>query len=200
MRIRKTKKKSLTDAQAQARKLLNARKEVEALELLEELVERFPSDPELRLLYATILIAFRPDDVAKEAAQAAELGTNNPEVLVRAGHRLLFGGQIEAAESCANRARTLAPPDFPFMPNLLNLTGRIAALKRDDDLAEQELRSAVVCDPAHESYAQDLAVFLAERERLEDAIAVLDEALKHVEDKGEIELMRTRMTREADAQ
>jgi len=190
-------KKKLAAAQLRARQLLTARKEREALEFLEEAVELFPLDPELRLLYATILLAFRPEAVATEAAKAAELGPDDPAILVGAGHRLLFGGKLDAARSCARRASNLVQPDFALMPSLLNLTGLIAAFDGDDRQAEIDLRSAFEGEPANGHFAKNLAVFFAERGRLHDGVQVLDEALKHVENKDDLERMRARMAAEA---
>ena len=189
-------KKELTAAIEQGRELLQERKEPEALEFLEEAVRRFPEDPQIRLFYATILLAFRPEDVATEAAKAVELDPDNPAILVSAGHRLLFGGEREAAKSCAVRAEELVQPDSLLIPSLLNLKGSIAALNREDDLAEDNLRSAMEGERDNGSFARNLAVFLAERGRLQEAVAVLDEALKHVEDKDALEHMRTRMVSE----
>lgn len=195
--IKKRKRvRELAATKDQSRRLLVAERDNEALEVLEKAVQRFPEDPEIRLLYANILLAFRPQDVAAEAAKAVELGPDNPEILVGAGHRLLFGGNIETARSCATRARELAQPDFRLMPSLLNLSGLLAALAGEDDLAEENLRSAVEGEPDHESWVRYLALFLAERGRLAEAVEVLDEALKHVEDKDGLEELRSKMAKE----
>jgi len=169
----------------------------EALEFLEQAVNRFPEDPEIRLLRATVLMAIRPDEVAAEAVKAADLAPDDPAILVRAGHLLLSRRVREAAQSCATRAEKLAKPDFPLMGGLDNLNGLLAAFREEDDSAEEKLRSAVNRDPHNESFAKNLAVFLAERGRLQEGAEVLDEALKHVERRDEIERMRDRMAAEA---
>lgn len=198
MKLRERKKaKELAAVKDRGRRLFLAHEEKEALEFLEEAVQRFPKDPEIRLLYANILLAFRPEEVAAEAAKAVELGPDDPKILVGAGHRLLFGGQVEAARSCATRASELAPPCFRLMASLVNLKGLLAAFAGEDDLAEENLRSAVESEPDNESWARHLAVFLAERDRFREGAEVLDEALKHVEKKDEIERMRDRMAAEA---
>lgn len=193
------KRKELTATIARGRALRKmGRDPEEALEFLEQGVERFPEDPELRLLCATVLLAIRPDDVAAEASKAAELAPDDPGTLVRAGHLLLGSRDREAAQFCAARAGELARPDFVLLAGLDNLNGLLAAFRGEDDLAEEKLRSAVEREPDNESFAKNLAVFLAERGRLQQGAEVLDEALRHVERKDEVERMRDQMATEAD--
>lgn len=190
-------KKELSLARERAKELLLAQNDQETLEFLEQAVQKFPDDAEIRLRYATILVAFRPDDVATEAAKAAELGFDDPRILVGAGHRLLFGGNLEAARTCATQASELAQPGFVLTASLANLKGRVAALSGEDDHAENELRAAIEGDPTHAPFASDLAVFLAEHNRLNEAVGVLDETLEHAEEKDKLERMRARMADEA---
>jgi Flp pilus assembly protein TadD len=190
-------RKELAAAIARGRELRRAGRDEEALEFFNVAIQRFPDDPELRLLHSTILLGIRPDAVAAEAAKAVELAPDDPATLVRAGHVLLSNGNREAAKSCADRANELAPPDFVLMEGLDNLTGLLAAFAGEDDLAEEKLRAAVAGEPDHEQWARHLAVFLAERGRLREGAEVLDEALKHVEKKDEVERMRDRMAAEA---
>lgn len=180
-----------------SRDLLVAGEHRQNLDLLEKAVDEFPQDAEIRLLYATVLLEFRPGDVASEAAKAVELGPDSPSILVRAGSLLLNRGDRDAARSCVARANELAPPDFPLMAGLDNLNGLLAAFSGEDESAESKLRSAVEKEPTNEPFARNLAVFLAERGRLQEGAEVLDEALKHVEKKDEIERMRDRMAAEA---
>jgi Flp pilus assembly protein TadD len=149
------------------------------------------------LLYATVLLVFKPDEVAAEAAKAVELGADDPVILVRAGHLLLSRGDRDIARSCAARANELVQPGFVLMSGLVHLNGLLAAIAGEDGLAEENLRSAVASEPGNEQWARHLAVFLAERGRLQEGAEVLDEALKHVAQKGEIERMRDRMAAEA---
>jgi Flp pilus assembly protein TadD len=199
MGLRKNReKKELAAAIIRGRELQRSGRDPEkALEFLEKAVQRFPGDPEIRLLYAGILLVFKPEEVAAEAAKAVELGPDDPVILVRAGHLLLSRGDREIARSCASRANELAQPGFVLMSGLVHLNGVLAALAGEDDRAEENLRSAVASEPANEPWATQLAVFLAERGRLQEGAEVLDEALKHVEKKDEIERMRDRMAAEA---
>ena len=194
----KKQKKELAAAIARGRELRKlGRDPDQASEFLEEAIKRFPQDPELRLLNASVLTALRPDDVIKEASRAVELAPTDPGTLVRAGHLLLNHGDREAARSCAVRAEELAEPGFVLLAGLDNLKGLLAAFRGEDSLAEQLLGSAVDREPTNEPFAKNLAVFLAERGRLQEGVEVLDEALKHVEKKDRLEEMRSRMAAEA---
>lgn len=193
----KSREQELAEATDQGRRLFSAGTEQETFRFLEDAVQRFPDDPHIRWLYASILLAFRPEDVASEAAKAVELDPDNPWILVGSGHHLLFGGEQEAARDCADRANELVQPDSPLMASLSNLNGLLASLDGQDDVAEKNLRSAVEGEPDNGPFARSLAVFLAKRGRLAEGAAVLDEALKHVEDNDELECMRDQMAREA---
>jgi Flp pilus assembly protein TadD len=174
-----------------------AQEEQEAAEFLEDAVRRFPADPDIRLLYASILWAVRPEDVAVEAGKAVELGPDDPSILVRAAHLQLSRGQVAIAQDYATRARTLVRPDFIFMSGLLNLEGRLAALQGADDLAEEKLRSAVDSDPGFSSFSADLARFLADRDRQDEALDVIEKGLAHTDHRDELEHLKTDI--EADA-
>jgi Flp pilus assembly protein TadD len=193
----KKQKKELAAVIARGRELRRVgRDPEEALEFLEVAVRRFPTDPELRLLNATILLVFDPDQAAAEAAKAIELSPDDPAVLVRAGH-LLVREDPEAARSCAVRANELAPPDFVLMSGLISLNGLIAAFDGEDDVAEERLRLAVSRDPLYSNFAVQLATFLAPRERQEEAVEVIDEALQRTKQKADLEQLRAVVTGKA---
>lgn len=154
-----------------------ADKDQEALEFLEDAVQQFPGEAEIRLMYASALLMFRPEDVLSQLKKAVELSPNDPVILVRAGNQMLNEGDIEAARSCAARASALASPHFILKSGLVSLDGRIAAFDGDDELAEEKLRRAAAEDPEYSSFAINLARFLNERDRRVEAIAVVDHAL-----------------------
>lgn len=186
----KDRNQNRAEAVDQARRMFGVRPEEEVFEFLENAVKEFPEDPELRVLYASILLAFRIDDVAEEAEKAAELGRNDPVILVRAGHLLLNRGEVEAARSCAARANELAAPEFLFYPELLNLDGHLATRNGNDELAEESFRLAVKREPSGGMLAVDLAKFLAERDRQEEALEVIEEALTQAKHTESLERLR----------
>jgi HEAT repeat protein len=194
--IRGSRQGRLNEAIYLARGFFLTKSGQEALGFLEEAMQEFPDDPQLRINYASILLEFRPEDVIAEAAKAAELAADDPATLVRAGHLLLNRGDRETARSCAVRADGMVQPAFILMAGLDNLNGSLAALSGEDEVAEEKLRSAVDREPDNESFARNLAVFLAERGRLQEGAEVLDTALKHVEGSDKMEQMRDRMAAE----
>lgn len=158
--------------------------------ILEEAVQRFPDDPEIRLLYATSLLEVRPDDAISEAIKAIELDPEEPIRLTRAAGLLFHMAEIETSRSYVTRATELAPTDFPFMPELRNLDGLLAAHDGKDSLAEEGLRAAVASEPAREAFARDLAKFFADRDRAGEAVEVIDQALTVTEEKEKLERLR----------
>jgi tetratricopeptide (TPR) repeat protein len=193
LRARKQ-KRELVAAVKRGRKLHISGHPEETFEFLDKAVQQFPDDPEIRLLYATILLVFRPEDVAAEASKAVDLGPDNPLILVRAAHLMLDRGDYEGARSCAARANELAQPGFVLKSGLIGLNGLIAALDGEDDLAEEMLRLAVKEDPAYSNFAVDLAKFLASRGRDDEALEVIDEALRQAKAKSDLERLRVDIT------
>jgi hypothetical protein len=112
-------------------------------------------------------------------------------ILVRAGHLLWFAGRRKDVRACTARANELVEPGFVLMSGLNSLNGLLAAIDGEDDRAEELLRSAVDED---QMQAIDLAKFLAWRDREAEALAVIDEALKHVAYKDSLEDLRSEIT------
>jgi tetratricopeptide (TPR) repeat protein len=188
------KRKELAAAIARGRELGKVGRDPEqALEALEEAVQKFPESPELRLLKAAVLLSLRPHDVIAEATKAAELAPQDPGTQVRAGHLLIGRGDVEGARSCAARASEAARPDFVLRSGLRSLNGLIAARDGEDDLAEECLRLAMSEDPIYSNFAVDLAKFLAARDRQEEALEVIDAALQIATDKKDLEQLRDRI-------
>ncbi|HEX5525991.1 MAG TPA: hypothetical protein VFX44_02200 [Solirubrobacterales bacterium] len=184
-------KKEIAAANAQGLKLLAERRHQEAYEFLTQAVRQFPDEPELRMHYASSLLAVRPESAVPEIVTAVELGPDEPIRLTRAAGILFRMGQVETARSYAIRAKELAPPDFLFMPYLLNLDGHFAALEGKDAMAEEGFRLAVEQEPDGETFAVDLAKFLNERNRQAEALEVINEALPRTKRPEPLELLRS---------
>lgn len=187
-------RKELSAAIDHSRKLLMAGRHEENYELLGKAVLQFPGDPEIRLLWATSLLEFRPDDVAAEALKAVDLDPDNPRILVRAAHLMLNRGAVESARSAAMRANMLAEPNFVLMADLTNLNGLLAALDGEYDVAEDRLRSASEIQPDNGPFAIDLARHLAARGRQEEALAVIDRALMRTDRRENLRRVRVEIT------
>jgi Flp pilus assembly protein TadD len=79
------------------------------------------------------------------------------------------------------------------MSGLRSLNGRIAAREGNDDLAEECLRLAMSEDPTYSNFAVNLAKFLAARDRQDEALKVIDEALQLATEKNDLEQLRDRI-------
>jgi HEAT repeat protein len=187
--IRGSRGRRLAETNYLARGFFWTKSPQETLEFLEKAVQEFPDDAELRVLYASTLLDFRIDDVASEARKAAELGQDDPAIQIRAGRLLLDRGDQATARACAARANELVQPDSIFMADLDNLNGLLAARAGEDDLAEENFRSALQREPEWSSRWLSLARFLWARGRDEEALAVLDESLPHVREDVDRDLL-----------
>jgi Flp pilus assembly protein TadD len=171
------------------RRLQLERRSDEFFEFTSGAVEQFPDDPEIRIMYAVALVDHRPGEAPWQAGLAIKMEPDNPWRVVRAASLLFHLGEIDAARDYVRHAVQLAPEDFEFAPELANLGGMIAALDGDDQTAEHALRAALDAEPGRPDFARDLVRFLADRERLAEARAVLEQALKaDPEDRALLEL------------
>lgn len=196
-------KKGKEDAVAAARGLqfLAERKHGEAYAFLQEDVQRFPDDADIRMHYAHSLLATRPDEAIPEIKKAIETDPDEPVRLTRAAGIVFKLGDVETARSYAHRAKELAPPNFPFeayLINLINLDSHFAALEGKDELAEEGFRLAVEQEPDGETFAVDLARFLADHDRLSEALEVIDEALPRAGRREPLERLRDELLGEAE--
>lgn len=190
MRIRRRKQKRLEAAIEKGQRLLVEGRYEENFEFLREAVQRFPDDPEIRLLYATSLLEVRPDDAVREAVKAIDLDPDEPIRLTRAASMLFNRGEFDRARSYATRAAELTPSGFLFTAELTSLVGLLGALDGEEELAEEALRAAMELKPDQERLARDLAKFLADRDRTKEAVEVINQALKVTKTKEQLERLR----------
>jgi tetratricopeptide (TPR) repeat protein len=194
MKLRgRRRKRERAAAVERARNLIIERDDRATFEFLEDAVERFPGDPELRVSLASIYLEFRPDQVRAQATKAAQLGADSPSIQVRAGHLLLGRRDLDGARECARQARRTVGSDFVLIAGLEGLEGRIAAVEGDDEFAEKRLRSAAEREPEYSAYAINLAQFLARRSRTDEALEVIDQALQSVKERDKLEQLRSQL-------
>lgn len=177
---RKKHERELATAIEHGRNLIRQGEDREALEFAEDAVHRFPKSAEIRMMLAMVYLDLRPDDMAAQLTKAAELGSDNPSIQIRAGHRLWNIGDLEGARRCAARASELADEDFILAADLEGLIGHIAASDGEYAFAEEKLRSALHREPEYPAHALGLARFLWARGRDEDALTVIDESLPQI--------------------
>jgi Flp pilus assembly protein TadD len=169
--------KDRAKAVERSRRFLLEHRTQENHELLEEAMRRHPEDAEIRLLYASNLLAIRPEDAAAEAIKAVELDPGEPIRLVRAASLLVGMKHFDSAREYAKRARKLAKSDFPLMAGLINLEAHLAAVDGREEEAESGFRRAVALDPETEVLALDLAQYLSRHDRQAEALEVIDQSL-----------------------
>jgi len=167
-----------SDLLHQAIALLESADDESLLAFTEAAVERFPEDSELHLVHALALVPIRPDDARWETARAVQLNPDDPGLLARAARVMLDLGNLESADAYSSRALGFERgASFVFAPDLDNVRGVVDALRGEPELAERELRSAHETDPRRPGFAKDLATFLSEQGRTEEAVLVLDRTI-----------------------
>jgi tetratricopeptide (TPR) repeat protein len=191
--------RQLAGSIADSRRRLSEGRHHENLKFLKGAVLLFPDSGEIRLLYGIELLTCRPREALSEIAKAAELEPGDPVLLIRAAHTMFTMKQFDHARSYMNRVKSLAPEDFLFGPELLNLESNFAALDGEDDRAEEGLRLAVKREPRMEPLAVDLAKFLADRGRRAEALTVIDEAMTRTKGTTYLERLRAELLADSSA-
>ncbi len=70
---------------------------------------------------------------------------------------------------------------YPHEPDVLNLAARYSAAKEDYDDAAEQIGYAIDMDPKNTQYYQQRMYYLANADRVDDAIKAYEDAEKHVE-------------------
>jgi tetratricopeptide (TPR) repeat protein len=188
-------KRELEEAIQRGRKL-QAEDDPGAAAFIEDAATRFPESPEFPLLLSNLFLESRPGEVLALVVKATELGSDDPSTQIRAGHKFLNEGHVEAARACGVRAGELADDEFALMAALESLDGRIAARDGDFVLAEEKLRSAFGRDPEYAVYALHLARFFWARGRNDDALSVIDQSLGQARKTYDLERLRAEIVAE----
>lgn len=163
-------------AKAQSLKLNGTQGEY--LDFTADLIVRFPDDPEIRLEYASALVASRPAEASEQAHCAVGLSDNtDPALLARAAIIFLGAGDRVGARSAVEDAERLQSDNQIITNELLRLRGRIAILDGEEAVADEALGTVHLADPANERFALDYARFLTSRGRIAEAKGVIDSTL-----------------------
>jgi len=180
------------EARETAQVLLNSRRDAELLEFCESVVEMFPQDAELKMLYATALMKSRPGDAREQIEASIALEPDHSWRLFRAASLSFFLGDYAASRAYLERAYR-GGSDPTLLRELIHLGGRLAAVAGDDELAEEALRSAFELEPQDLVFGRDLARFLAERGRIDEALIVIDRAQEFAIDTDELARLRAEL-------
>jgi len=172
----------------------------EFVDFCQEAARRFPRSAEIQYMLAlSFLRDERPEeDVAAQAAKAAEIGARDADIQVRAGYLLMNTRNVEAARLCAARAEESGEEDFVLSADLEGLKGRIAARDGDFAGAEEKFRSVLRREPQWSGNWAQLARFLWARGRDEEALTVLAESLSRFRDSGEGSRIRPKDIKELE--
>lgn len=154
-----------------------------ATEFLEEAVQRFPDNSELRLLYGLILLPCDREGGVREVRRAVELDPYEPRYLIPTAWKMFEWESTELARDYAARAREMGGEDSVFGPELVLLEAHFALEDGDEEAAEASFRLAVEREPGSEWFAVDLIEFLAERGRQDEALKLVQQALQTSESK-----------------
>lgn len=116
--------------------------------------------------------AGRGDDARKYLSQALEIDPGYPLAFAVLGVMYMATEDYESAEKIYRDAADYAPDDAEAQMS----HGRILAILKDWPASESRLRRAVALDPGNVDYKVQLAYALRQQQRLDEALAVLDEA------------------------
>ena len=138
-----------------------------------------PDHPRAQLHWAVELVD-HPQQARYHLRRAAELGRGDPAIEYQVACVLLELGDIRAALELARRARRHIDDDFRFLPGLVNLTGRLAAARGQERVAERALALAFELEPEMAWHGRTLAQFLHRQGRYDEARRVARAALEFV--------------------
>ena len=147
---------------------------------LSDAARQFPEDADIQLRAAAALFDTSPTEAAQCVRRAADAAPTDANQLTRCGLLAFDLRDYKAAKEYAIRVRDLEPDgDFELAASLVHLTGKLARVAGQADMAEQALRLAFEKDPEMAGHGRVLAAFLAEEGRVTEALDVVAEALRH---------------------
>jgi predicted Zn-dependent protease len=164
--------------------LIESGKAEEAERLARRYVARRPHDAEAHLALAGVLSGCGPwAEASAVAIHAAELSWDDPSVVYVAAARAVYG-DLDAAERLVSRVEALLlqpgqAANFPFHNELLHLNGLIALRRGDPKRARAMLSLAYEAEPTIVGLGFDLANAYVQEDHLEEALAVVGDALTY---------------------
>jgi len=172
--------KEVEDILARADALDDEGFEQESADLLRDAVRRFPDEPEILLKAAIFVYDSAPDEARGLLRATARLAEHDPNMLTRCAASLVSQRAFDDAEEVIKAAAALAPDgDFELEWALINTTGRLAGQLGNYEPAEEYLLAAFEAEPETPQFGEDLARLYEYLDRSDEAVEVLDEALRH---------------------
>jgi Flp pilus assembly protein TadD len=171
----------------------------EAVRMLERVLEDRPDDPDVLMLQAHSLQALgRDGESIKRLQRAVELGQDNPWILTRAASSYYFHADLRHSRTCLDRARQIAPRDFPARRDLKELDRNLRRRERDKE-TNARLIAAFEADPTD----RETAIWLV-RARIRTGLTysgyhIVSRALLHHPDDRTLRRLERKLRRKVPA-
>jgi tetratricopeptide (TPR) repeat protein len=165
-----------------------------ATAFLEEAVQNFPDNAEIRLLYGLTLLPSDREGGVREVRRAVELDPYEPRYLIPTAWKIFDWDSPELARDYAARAREMGGENSHWGSELVLLEAHFALEDGDEEAAEAGFRLALEREPESEWFAIVLARFLADRERQDEALEVVQQALRTSKYKDTLTRLETELS------
>ncbi len=151
---------------------------------LDKLVELAPNDSEVHALRAMLFFYLdKPEDSEKEARLALEQDDSNVTASIARAYLYKKQGDASRALTTVNQALEKKPEEF----SLLFLKAHLQKAGDDSDGTIQTYKQIFKLKPKEASFRIELALFLIQKERLDEAETVLREGAQALPNNLEIE-------------
>jgi tetratricopeptide (TPR) repeat protein len=148
-------------------------------ELMQEATTSFPEETEFWVRRALALVDSDSAAAARFAGHAAELADSDPGVLMRCASLLFDLQRFEDSARYVKIVSRIAPDDFPLIPDVLHLAGRLAARKGLSETAATYLSKAFEIDPGGLGHARVWAEYLVDQGKFDEALDVIAVGMEH---------------------
>lgn len=151
----------------------------EQMSLLKKAVADCPDEPEFWYRYAVGCAESDAEACAERARRAVDLAGDDPGLLARVAGLMYDIQNYEASEHYLRRAIPHLPEEFPLIPDMLHLAGKLALQKGNGTVATEYLWRAFEIEPGSLGFGRILAVLLTERGDHQESLNVINRALAH---------------------